>query len=312
MFKRIRRIIIRVTKEIIGIVEILRAIILKTLFPERILLVKAWVRTFLGKTSHYNWGDDLNVFFLSLATGKKVVIYPDTYVARFLRVKNYMCIGSLVSSHSMKDSIVWGTGVLNDVKAGSLKDEPYKIAAVRGPLTKKWLESQGIECPAVYGDPALLLPLFYKPQKIEHYKMGIVPHYSDMDNSNVRRLLKRDGVRLIQMRDYIHWQDVIDEISACDFIISSSLHGLIVAEAYGIPAIWVEFKEYVSGWEYKFYDFYASIGKENSSYIKIEDDMDVEKLEEIVQKWSPGKIDLKPLLNSCPFELKINEREELK
>jgi len=102
------------------------------------------------------------------------------------------------------------------------------------------------------------------------------------------------------VRDYEKWTDFIDEICSCDFVISSSLHGLIIAEAYGIPSQWVEFGTYVDGWEFKYYDFYESIGKMNEVPLKINETTTYETIMEKKSNWSRGSIDLDKLMAACP------------
>jgi pyruvyltransferase len=70
-----------------------------------------------------------------------------------------MVIGSIIGWMTNKDSIIWGSGVREP--DNPLPAIPRKVLAVRGPLTRKYLISQGVECPEIYGDPALLLPKIY-------------------------------------------------------------------------------------------------------------------------------------------------------
>jgi pyruvyltransferase len=42
--------------------------------------------------------------------------------------------------------------------------------------------------------------------------------------------------------------------------LSSTLHGLVFAHAYGKPALWLEFGDRVLGNGFKFFDYYHSIG----------------------------------------------------
>lgn len=72
-----------------------------------------------------------------------------------------MIIGSSLTLLCNSESIVWGAGVIDN--AEELLAHPKKVLAVRGPLSRQYLLERGIECPAVYGDPALLVPKVYNP-----------------------------------------------------------------------------------------------------------------------------------------------------
>jgi hypothetical protein len=49
-------------------------------------------------------------------------------------------------------------------------------------------------------------------------------------------------------------------LTSCRRIISSSLHGIIFAHAFDIPAAWVKISPRVIGDGFKFFDYYSSIG----------------------------------------------------
>lgn len=106
----------------------------------------------------------------------------------------------------------------------------FNALAVRGPLTRDALLFRGNECPEIYGDPAILLPEFYPKVPNPVRKFGVVPHYSD------KHWFRERGIDFIDVAQ--PWQQVVDQIVECECIIATSLHGIIVAEAYGIPAIW--------------------------------------------------------------------------
>lgn len=181
---------------------------------------------------------------------------------------------------------------------------PRKICAVRGPKTREVLLKHGIECPAIYGDPALLLPIYYRPRTRKKYKLGIIPHYTEL-SLLPEHLLNSEDVYVIRIQGYQHWLGFVEELNACEYIVSSSLHGLILAEAYDIPNCWMELECAQQRSRFKYDDFYASIGKQIVSPFVMNKEMTVQQLIEQCQQWSPGTIDLQPLLNACPFELKI-------
>jgi len=137
--------------------------------------------------------------------------------------------------------------------------EQPSIRAVRGPLSRDLVVSHGFDCPKVYGDPALVLPEIYQPEMKKKYKVGIIPHYTDLFQIHLhKRLYFPKDVKLINILDEV--ETVIDNVNRCEKIISTSLHGLILANAYGIPSRWIECSDGVLGDGFKFCDYLASVG----------------------------------------------------
>lgn len=304
---KLKKIAIKIYQELVGVPMLAKCIFYKILYPKKTIILKGFFIFKRGKLANFNWGDDLNYYFFRMITGKKVVLLPDTKLAEKLPFENYLCIGSTIMSFDMRNTIVWGSGLLNDKMGFNVKSNPKQIRAVRGPLTRKWLLEQGIDCPEVYGDPALLLPKFFKPQVIAHYKVGIIPHYIDIDNKVVNRISKWENTKIIKTSGFNDWKEFINLINSCDFVISSSLHGVIVAEAYGIPVIWSKFEgsNYIQGWDFKFHDFFESIDKPFTEPVEINEKMSFEEIQIIANKWHKAKINIDGLLNACPFKLDI-------
>ena len=170
-----------------------------------------------------------------------------------------MALGSICGEGQV-DAVVWGSGVHNDALRKNIyrwrKIRKLDIRAVRGPKTADVLRKAGYACPNVYGDPAILMPFIYMPPYScgeKKYKKSVIIHFSGKDN-----LVENDDFHYIDVetKDY---KKFIDEIVSSELVISSSLHGIILAESYGVPAIFLK-----SGIEkeiLKFEDWYSSTGR---------------------------------------------------
>lgn len=252
------------------------------------------------KVVNRNWGDDINFYFLQKLWHKTIVCYDYSSLAHRFNRTNYLIIGSSLTLLCNKQSIVWGAGVIDDAK--ELPAHPKKVLAVRGPLSRQYLLDRGIECPAVYGDPALLVPKVYHPTITKKYKLGIIPHYSDYDSPLLDKLKQDSDILFIRMEGYNKWTDVVDMILSCEAIASSSLHGLILSEAYHIPNCWIEIEGGLLGGHFKFHDFFLSISKDRALPLQITSKTTKESFNETLNSWEAGNIDLEPLIKQSPFK----------
>ena len=263
------------------------------------LIVDGWLLKFYeAKELYMNWGDDINVYLLERLSGKKII--P---AAKLLfRHKKYTCIGSVIPACVDKHTAVWGSGCMDF--SMPIKAKGAIIKSVRGPLTREFLLKNGIDCPPIYGDPALLLPIVYNPQNQEKkYKMCIIPHHHDWDEpEQLKQFIKEwyPDAHVISMTDYKEWTNVIDEIVQSEIVISSSLHGLIVSDAYGVPNVFAEFTFHHPRYD-KYKDYYMSVGREFCPPQKAE----CITLENRMRDYRQPNIDIQPILKACPFEISI-------
>ncbi|CAH8295308.1 polysaccharide pyruvyl transferase [Mariniflexile fucanivorans] len=251
-----------------------------------------------------NYGDLLSKYLVEKISNKKVISikHPLKGFHKYF-FKHYICIGSIISSASKK-SIVWGSGIIK--KNDNIRNA--KFLAVRGPETRAKILEKGFECAEVYGDPAILLPDYYSPKIKKIYELGIVPHYVDYDRV-VEVFSNEKNIKIINLLT-TDIEKTTDEILECEKIISSSLHGLILPHAYGIPAIWIKFSDKLSGDNIKFYDYYKSmdidfnaeslIDLTNTSFQNLNRLFEVNKLF-LLPKESILNSRKKALINSCPF-----------
>lgn len=255
-----------------------------------------------------NWGDDLNFSFLNDIVDVDFSFIP--FDRTLMRVKRYLLIGSIIGFGNLDNTIICGSGIKNPYI--KLKGVPKKIYSVRGPKTREVLLKNNIECPQCYGDPALMLPVFYKPEISKKYKYGFIPNEATLMSevmSCVSRMgLKKDEYLIIDMKSYNEWTEIIDKILSCDNIVSESLHGLIVAETYHVPSVWVEFDAHVDYWSFKYLDFYESIGKYNEHSLMLKPNEDVKFIvEHALAKWEEANIDYSKLLSYFPFPVCRNK-----
>lgn len=250
------------------------------------------------KTTNTNWGDDINIFLCEILSGKKVIPYKHA----LFRTQNYLVIGSIINWFSNSKSIIWGSGVLSSQY--KLKHKPSKVLAVRGPLTREYLIQKGVECPPVFGDPALLIPLFYNPQEVpKKYLYGLILHHRDKKNPAITELIRnhKKDLLIIDIVNYGTWSSFIDKILSCQYILSTSLHGIIISDAYNIPNLWCKIYFSCEDNGFKFRDYYLSVKKDITSPYIIKDTSTEKEILQELKKWTPIQINIKPLINSCPF-----------
>lgn len=228
-----------------------------------------------------NFGDALTPWIIEKLTGS-----PPVYAQGGADYEHHIVAGSMLN-HANGHSTVWGAGIANwsdGVNAHA------KLLAVRGPISRMRAINCGAKCPPIYGDPGLILPRLYTPTSSAQHAIGIVPHYVDQYRAYTRYEQSAHVVNILGPIGR-----VIDEITSCKAIISSSLHGLVVAHAYGIPAIWAKISDSVGGDDTKFRDYFLSVEIEPYSFADLRGGGLCEIPSEV------PKINTERLWGACPF-----------
>lgn len=251
-----------------------------------------------------NFGDLLSPWLIGKLSNKAVELVQVKVNSKKhkLRRKTYIAIGSVLS-RVQDNSIVWGSGSFGTEKSKriSLKATYH---AVRGPLTRCLIMNEGIDCPKTYGDPALLAPLIFDPDVEVTHEVGVVIRWSDNEWRNAQ---PQTGIKLIDLGTS-DIESVIREIKSCKKIITSSLHGLIIADTYGIANAWLSSTS-PKGGEFKFYDYFTSVDK-----MRHAQQYDIENLGLNLNfinshfNFDDRPISFNPygLLDACPFLKRIN------
>lgn len=236
-----------------------------------------------------NWGDALSPILARLLSGRPVVHLAGVHHSR------YLAIGSILGSANERAE-VWGSGFIRENEP--LLGRPRMIHAVRGPLSRDSLLGRGVNCPQVYGDPALLLPRFFNPEVGKRYAVGIIPHYIDKGNLWLEKYRRDPQVLIIDVEMEI--EEFVRAVKSCEAILSSSLHGLICADSYGVPSAWIRLSDNVVGGDFKFRDYRLSIGTGEPSCLRITPDT---RLTDAVRNAEQIdlRIDLRKLILACPF-----------
>lgn len=251
-------------------------------------MIKAW----WFKSEGENFGDAICPWILERMTGQEVKRSEDE--------GSLASIGSILAYSYRSPKMIWGSGIISDYHWSPMIPK-HEILAVRGPKSREKLTEKGIACPEIYGDPSLLIPYLVDEGSVEkEYEVSYLPHWVDLKAIRSNPKIA-NNYNIIDIRSGI--DNVMTEIRKSKRIISSSLHGLIVPETFGIPSYFIRVSGRVTGKFFKFEDYYNSTGRE----VKCFEDIGAKKLDtdKIINNYENEKlqIDLKPLLKAFPHKI---------
>lgn len=188
-----------------------------------------------------NFGDDINPGFFRRLAGLS------TRFAAYRSQPHVLGAGSILE-HAGRVSVVCGAGFLRPPARPMAM--PARLVSVRGELSRRAFPQAG---DVLLGDPLVLVSEFVSRQQPQH-RFGLVPHVLSMDRW---RAWNSPRLRIIDPAAS-PWS-VIREIADCEVVLSQSLHGLIVADALGIPNVWVAPSDDMAGGRFKFDDYFSTL-----------------------------------------------------
>jgi pyruvyltransferase len=152
-----------------------------------------------------------------------------------------MTVGS-VGHRVLPGDVVWGCGHKDKPLAIALQDRAtVDICALRGPMTLDFFRRHGFDVSRVTHlfDPGLLVGHVFRSQLEELQQQAgpprgvlLIPHYSD---AVFFRRYAGLGYKIASVDGSVF--SLLRDILGAELVVSSSLHGLIFAEALGRPAI---------------------------------------------------------------------------
>lgn len=231
-----------------------------------------------------NFGDHLSQAIVT-KIASDAGLFLDEKVSRSSRL---LAIGSILHFAGTGD-VIWGSGVNGKIPENRHLYADLDVRAVRGPLTADFLRKRGFIAPDVFGDPALLTASllgnrFSSVEKTRPY--SIVPNFAE--------------ISLVEGRENVvsplqPWVTVISQIVSSELVISSSLHGLVIADSFNIPCIYVRLSE-IEGL-FKYEDYVLGAGRNQLTITN--------SIEEALRAspMSPAAPDLTRLKASFPYDL---------
>lgn len=213
-----------------------------------------------------NFGDELNLYIVSYLTNKRVKRVEK-------KETDLVGIGSILNwfPNRKEQYEVWGSGTLAPTE---IDDKSYNISLLRGPLTKSLLDK---ETHIPYGDPGILSSILWPNVSEKKYDWGLIVHHTQVKKPWVKKLIDNTPNSILISVKNGNITNLMSKLSSCKNIASTSLHGLIVADSYCIPNIWLWDNNIHKGGQWKFFDYFSGI---NRMYV---DNVNPEKILSLVE-----------------------------
>lgn len=174
-------------------------------------------------------------------------------------------VGSII--HFIPDSFdgaVFGSGLMQADSPPDLSQA--RIHALRGHLTVEGLSLVG---DVALGDPGLLAAP--APRVRATGRIAVVPHYVHRSGDAIRTVVAEIGAAAEVVDVRRSPRAVVNAIASCDYVVSTSLHGVIVADALGIPALWALPEPVIGGADFKFRDHESVVLPSGGRRVELED-----------------------------------------
>ncbi len=235
----------------------------KSVKKDPIKLTLYYYRPFYNNKWGENFGDTLSFELLKRMVGEN--IKAKYKVRNTTKERKLLAIGSIIH-YAEENDVIWGSGSITDkpkyLFINNTKVSRIDVRAVRGPKTRDVImKNFNISVPTIYGDPALLTPYFFpefKKTARPLYKYLVIPHIASPEIMFPKR---NDNIIWPTEK----WNVILSKIVQSELVLSSSLHGIIVAESFGIPARMLNIRRTIKSL-FKYDDYYHGTGRDTYTY----------------------------------------------
>jgi len=227
-----------------------------------------------------NFGDSINYNLLKDLTNKEIIKinYCNKKFYKIFDYPNFSFIGSILDkwfinnnslyNYSSIPIIIYGTGFMSEIKDKKYPIRNLDIIAVRGNYSLINLKNSHyqIKKKIILGDPGLLAMYLFNLSGIQkEYKLCIIPHYID---KNIK-ILNNIRIKNSKILDITDENNFMFHLAKCRRVISSSLHGLILADSLNIPNIRIILSNKIYGGNFKYNDYYSSFNLKPQKYFDL-------------------------------------------
>jgi len=169
------------------------------------------------------------------------------------------------------DGIVLGSGLIEN---NPVPLPGARFLAVRGELSR---ECAGAPLDVALGDPGLLAYRLLAKQPKKSHQIAVIPHYLDKDDPILDQWLNTHFSQTLLIDVERKPKAVIRDIARCEYVASSSLHGVIIAHALGVPAVWLRISDKLKGGDFKFRDYASALNMQLAT-MDLERDLTTESI----------------------------------
>lgn len=205
---------------------------------------------------HGNFGDLAAPHLLGRLTGLKPRHYDDQ--------PKLLTVGSLLQL-AREGDVIWGSGINGGRPDFVHAPRTLHVYATRGPISCDILRRRGHDVGRVtqFFDPVSLVGHLFADEIARMRRLAaeaprnfiVIPHFRDAEV--MHRLYPQYSDR-IRSPDTPFFE-MVAQILSSDLVISSSLHGIVVADALGVPSVW--HRPLMGEDELKFIDYYLGTGR---------------------------------------------------